>query len=336
MKKSVTIKDIAKEVIMSVSTVSRALNGCGDLSKETRDKILQVAQEMGYIRNEAATNLRQGRRKVIGVIVPDMQESFFYFIFKEIQRELNAIGWNVLVAFTDDNAEVERRCLQFMFEKNVDGIIMGVCDAYANTAFIQSLIDKNIPFVFFDRLPFGIKAPMVNIDNEKAVFSITELLIEEGYKHIAHIKAPHKFLYAEERYRGFRQAMEKVSHYDDSLVFEAKELSMEVGASLADVIIEKLDTIDAIVACDDAIALGLMHELQKRGFNIPRDVAITGVGGSFIARYVLPELTTIEYPLAEIGKQAAKMIINKMDGDIDDVCVNFQYKIVERESTKLL
>lgn len=328
-----TIKDIAKRGVMSVSTLSRALNECGDLSKETRDKILQVAQEMGYIRNEAASNLRHGRRRVIGVIVPDVQESFFYFIFKEIQRELNAIGWNVLVNFTDDNAELERKCLDFMCKKNVDGIIMSVCDAYANTAFIQSLIDRNIPFVFFDRIPFRIKAPMINIDNEKAMFFLTELLIEEGYKHIAHIKAPHKFLYAEERYRGYRMSMEKYSYYDDSLVFEAKELFMEVGATVSDAIIEKLDVIDAIVTCDDAIALGLMHELQKRGFDIPRDVAISGFGGSFIARYVSPELTTIEYPLTEIGRQAAKMI-NKINSHIDDVCVNLQYKIVERGSTK--
>ena len=330
----VTIKDIAKEVCMSVSTVSRALSGNTNIAEETRAKIEKVALELGYRPNQTALSLKSGRTHTIGVILPDMVDTFFYEIYSSINKTLWECGWAAFVVFSEEDVVKERGCLELMERQHVDGIIMCVCDAEYNSRKIQSMMDRGYKFVFFDRSPALPNITSIEIDNEYYMFFLVQHLIEQGYRRIAYLNSPDSLHYSQARLKGYRDAVAKHGLLDKGLIFRSGGMKFKDGLEMADRIMGRIDGIDAIVVCDDVVALGVMHEMQKAGIRVPEDVAITGFGGSMINTMVVPEITTVEFPKVEIGRQAATLILGKIDNTMkEDAVINMKARIVYRASS---
>ena len=333
--KSITIRDVSNEVCMSVSTVSRALSGNINIAEETRIKIQDAADRLGYKPNQAALSLKQGYSHTVGVILPDMEDTFFYEIYNSLNRSLWEQGWASFVVFSEEDVKKERQCLELMERQQVDGIVMCVCDAEYNSDKIQSMIDEGYKFVFFDRSPNIPDITRIEIDNEHYMFFLVQHLIEQGYKRIAYMNSPDNLHYSPSRLKGYKDAVIKHGLYDESLIFKSAGMKFKDGLEMADRIIERIDGIDAIVVCDDVVAIGVMHEMQKSGIRIPEDVAITGFGGSIINTMVFPEITTVEFPKIEIGMQAATLIINKINKSTkEETLVNLQAKIAYRSSSE--
>lgn len=235
-------------------------------------------------------------------------DSFFYQIYLALQAELSKEDWVTLVTFSEESVEKERELLAALVAHKVSGIVMSVCHSSKNNELYQSIIDRGIPIVFFDRVPTRIRASSVNIDNEGAVFELTEHLIQSGYKNIVHVAGPPHLSISRPRRKGYEEAMKKYKMPVQT--YSCGNLDIDSGAAVAVDLIEDLDKIDAVVTCDDMIAIGLVHELQRRGFRIPSDVAVSGIGGSVMNTVVFPEITTIEFPMPEMGSCAAGLVMS--------------------------
>ncbi len=333
--KYVTIKDIAKELVVSVSTVSRALNDDPNISKETRDKIISTAHRMGYRRNPVALNLKNGNTKTIGVLVPEMTTPYAARVIEGIQNVCYAKNYKVLIASASEDWEKERMNLEVMKQFMIDGIIVCLCDYHKNTDIFQKVMDSGVPVVFYDRIPYGIKAPEVIIDDETKAFFLVEHLIRSGRKHIAYIGANSSVVYNSVlRHNGYIEAIKRYGlQYNPSIDIEAEGLSYFSGAASVDRILK--EEFDAIFAFTDTLAIGAMNRLKSLGRKIPKDIAVAGFSGTELSTIVSPQLTTVEPLQFEMGQEAARLIIKHIDNDssaTEEIVVDAN--IIYRDSTE--
>lgn len=333
-KRIPTIRDVSAEAKVSTASVSRVF--CNDpyVSEGTRERVLEAAKKIGYVPNFSARCLRSNVSGIIGILIPDMVDDFFYHICSAAMNELGEQGYMPVIAFSQEDPEREKRIVQDGLSRKMDGFIMCVCDATRNNEYFKSIIERSkTPIVFFDRVPYNFDAPTVNIDNEAAVFELTEYLIRIGYNKIAYIKNPTHMEYSGMRSDGYRRAME--GHGLLPQFYGCQDITLEAGKAMRETIIEHLNDIEAVIACDDFVAIGLMHELQRMGLNIPNDIAIAGIGGSVLTSTVFPELTTIDYPKEQIGRELAQMLIDIMHGrNIRDKHITVRPIIRYRASTE--
>jgi len=333
--KRITIKDIARRLIVSVSTVSRALNNDPTIRRETRDMIVATAQEMGYRPNPEAMNLKSGQSKTIGVLVPEMTTPYAARVIEGIQHVCYANNYKVLIASSGEDWEKERMNLEIMKQFMIDGIIVSSVDYQRNTDMFRKIIQGGTPIVFYDRIPYGIDAPQVIIDDETKAFFLVEHLIQKGRRHIAYIGADGNVVYNSVlRHRGYRDALERYGlEYNPGIDIQAEGLTYGSGAAAVDRIL--CQPFDAIFAFTDTLAIGAMNRLKLLGRRIPEDVAVAGFSGTEISTIVSPQLTTVEPPQFEMGKSAAELVIkhiNHHEEKMEKVCLDA--RIIYRDSTE--
>lgn len=233
MAKYVTILDIARELGISKSTVSRALSGdTSNVKAATIEKILETAQRMGYHRNELAVNLRKQSTHNIGIIIPEIITSFYMNFVNHVQSILRKEGYKVIIAVSNETPEQERENIQMMEQIRVDGILMSVCDKDKNQDLYNKVIERGIPIVFFDRTLERKQASQVRMDDNIMSFFMVEALIDQGRKHIVHIPGPSYIRNGYDRLVGYREALEKhLIKYDSNYVLPPA-LSADEGAKV--------------------------------------------------------------------------------------------------------
>lgn len=310
--KHVTIKDIARYLSVSVSTVSRALMDDKNIRKETKEKVLETAKKLGYKPNPVATNLKYGHTNTVGVIVPEMVTPFSSRVMSGIQEVLYANGIKVIFAESDEDPEKEKENLQLMERFMVDGIIISLCSYKKNKEEYLRLQKAEMPMVFYDRIPYGLDVPQVTVDDYMKSFFLVEHLIRSGRQHIAHIQGPDDVYNSLERARGYKDALKKFNiTFDERMVIKAG-LTFEDGKKVADELHERNLTFDAVFAFTDTLAIGAMNRLRELGKKIPEEVAIASFSGTELSTIVYPKLTTVEPPLFQMGKYAAELILEKI------------------------
>ena len=334
--KYVTIKDIARELLVSVSTVSRALNNDASIRKETREKIQAAAKRMGYVPNPVATNLKYGRTKTIGVIVPEMSTPYAAMVIDGIQDVCYHNNYKVIIASSGEDADKERESLDIMMQFMIDGIIACRCNYNKNTELYQKIQEQHIPLVFYDRLPHNIEAPQVLVDDETKAFFLVEHLIRAGRKNIAYLGANFDTVYNSVlRFNGYRSALERYGiEYNANIVIQTPGLNYSDGAATVDQL--RHEKIDAIFAFTDTLAIGAMNRLQSLGRNIPKDVAVAGFSGTNLATIVSPQLTTVQPRQFEMGQRAAALIIHHITHptSVDHETAIIDADIIYRDSTE--
>ena len=310
--KHVTIKDIARSLCISVSTVSRALTDDKNIRRETREAVLREAERLGYRRNPVAMNLKMGRTNTIGVIVPEMHTPYASQVVAGIQSVLYKNNQKVMIAESDENPDRERESLQMMEEFMVDGLIVSLCSYKHNIETYRRLANEGVAIVFYDRIPHGMDyMSQVMVDDNNDSYFMAEHLIRLGRRRIAYLYGPDDVYNAVERGRGYREAMEKFQIYDPRLIVKTG-MTFADGAAAVDSLVRQGIEFDAVYAFTDTLAIGAMNRLREKGRCIPEDVAVAGFSGTELSTIVFPQLTTVEPPLTEMGQRAAELVLEKV------------------------
>lgn len=312
MSKRVTIKDIAQILNISTSTVSRALADRWDVNPETRKAVLEVSEQLNYRPNPISLSLRKQQTFTIGVVLPEFVNSYFAEVMIGIQSVLSEKGYNILVAQSNETFTTEAKNID-LFEKNmVDGFIISVTKDSENISVYERLIDKEIPLVFFNRVPENLTASKVIIDDRKWGYKATEHLILQGCKRIAHFTGRDNLSVSHNRKLGYLDALRDYNMLiDEKLIIECGVL-MEKGVIGALNLLKLPELPDGLFVVTDPVAIGAMKTLMKHGIRIPQDIAVAGFTESPLATIIEPNLTSVQQPTYEIGVKAAELLLSQI------------------------
>ncbi len=312
--KEVTIYDLAEKLNISVATVSRALKDDPVVSKKTKKKIFDLAEEMGYRSNHFARNLRNQRTDTIGVIVPRLNSYFMSTVIAGIEHVANSQGYNLIISQSSESAEKELMSARTMFNNRVDGLLVSLAYDTESIQHFGPFFKREVPVLFFDRVAEHENVTNVCIDNRKAAYEATMHLIGQGCGRILHITAPSGRNVYTDRLAGYRTALqERGLPYLEELVIR-NNLSQEAGLSAAEQILKMRQRPDGVFVANDNCAVSCMLALKKKGVSIPADMAFAGFNNDPVSTVIEPNLTTINYPGYEMGEVAARHLINHLNG----------------------
>lgn len=312
----ITIKDIAKELGISKSTVSRALSSDSqNVSKETVRRVIEAAEKMGYRKNEMAVNLRHRSTKTIGIVLPEAETSFYMKFTSIVQHILQEKGYRLLLAISDEDFINERSNIELFDKYRVDGILISACHNLANYEFYNSLIKRGIPIVFFDRVVPGLECSSVRSDEYKSAFFLMEHLIYDGRKRILFLNGPNHISTTAERLRAYHDTLNKhhIPYKPEFVVVTGN--TEEDGANAMTQFLDNgtIEMPDALFCFSDLQAVGAKKVLEKRGISIPETISIACMSGTRMAALVSPAITSVERPMQKMAEEAVRLLLAKIE-----------------------
>ncbi|GAB4053742.1 LacI family DNA-binding transcriptional regulator [Spirosoma litoris] len=318
MKESVTIKEIARQLAISPSTVSRALQDNPRISPKTREAVQELASRLKYFPNATARNLQRGKTGVFAVVLPEIRENFFSEVINGVEELVFAHQYTVALYQSHDLFEREKQILAVLAANQVEGVLLSVAKESENFQHIQDLIDRGIPVVLFDRIPPKIETHQVGCDIEKGAYDATKWLATQGFKRIALLNGPHPLVASEERYRGYIKAL-----LEDNLPIE-NALIKRVDLTTED-ITEKMNQLlisatppDAVLAFNDYVALDAIKVCREHGLRINQDISFVSFSNLPLTAYLEnPPLASIEQYPYQIGRKAAEILLSVTNQDVD-------------------
>jgi LacI family transcriptional regulator len=309
----ITIKDLSKFLSLSTSTISRALLHDKNVNEETRKRVLDAAEKLGYKPNLTALNLQSGQSRTIGFVVPEMITPFSSSVLKGIQNILYPLGYRIIITQSDEDPLIERKNLQLLEEFNVDAIIINLCHETHNNDLYQNIMDQGTPLIFFDRIPHkSLDVSKVIIDDSIKASLMVEYLIKTGRKRIVHIMGPSTIRNAVERVNGYKRILMKYNIFDENLIIQTDGMTFEHGKKAVKQLLNKNIEFDSIFAFSDTLAMGAMNFLLEQKVRIPEEVAIASFSGTELSSMVYPQLTSVQQPLEKMGEEAAKLALEKI------------------------
>ncbi len=335
--KRATIKDIAKILGISPSTVSRALKDHPDISEETKKRVLEVAHQLNYRPNILAQRLRQKRTYIIGVIIPQMVHYFFSSVISGIEDYAYEKGYTVIISQSNEKYEREKNNVNIILASGAEGVLISRTKETTDFKHFSAFTDYDIPIVFFDRICPDFPADKVVVNDEIAAYQATKYLIQSGCRRIIHFRGPNNLVISHKRYTGYIEALKEFNiPIDQDLIIECD--SFEKGVQITQQLLEKDLEFDGIFAVNDDSAAGALITLQKNGIKVPEQVSIFGYSNNIISRVTSPKLSTVEQPGYEMGYTAARMLIDRIEGKLTGKHRSevVSTRLVIRESTKYI
>jgi LacI family transcriptional regulator len=313
-KKRVTITDIANEMGITPSTVSRALAGNERVSSKTRAEVIRVATGMGYQPNILAASLRKGTSDTVGMMVPRINRHFFSHVISGVEAILNPAGFSLLISQTHEREEDEHKAVHTLLRNRVSAIIVSHSVETRNFDHYDKIVSEGIPLVQFDRVTETIAGPRIVNDNFLGALRSTRHLIRNNCRRIAHFAGSLHVNVYRERFEGYKYALQQNGiDFDPGLLVENCILQ-ETGGDAAEELY-RAGKIDAIFAASDFSALGALRRLKRMGVAIPEEIKISGFANEPFAALVDPGLTSVEQNAFEMGNQVARAIINNIGRD---------------------
>ncbi len=336
-KNPITIIDIARELNLSKSTVSRALRDSYDVNPETRQRVLRLARKLDFEPNVIAKSLREQKTFNIGVVIPSFLIPFYSTAIGGIQEVVSTSGFNVMTCQSNESYETEVFNVNSLLKSRVDGLLISPSKHTRQYDHIRKFVQKGLPVVMFNRITEDLDLPSVTVNDYRGAYNATEYLIKRGCRNIAHISGPKTLLLCNQRKSGYIDCLK--SHnlaVNEKWIFES-DFSMESGVAAA-VELLKLSTLpDAVFCICDSVAIGAMMTFKKRGIRIPSDISIMGFTNDSFASVVDPSLTTISQPISEIGRKAAELLLLQLQRKFnkwDNRHIVLETSLVVRESTR--
>lgn len=312
-RQTTTIKDIARELGISPSTVSRALKDHFEISEETKKAVKRVAKELNYQPNSLALSLRYSKSNTIGVIVPEIVHFFFSTVISGIEDIAQSRGYNVIITQSNESVDREMMNLQTLFNNRVDGILVSLSRESYDYSHFDAMMQKGLPIVFFDRVAEALETSKVTVDDFLGGYQATWHLIEQGYARIAHLAGPKNLDITTERLKGFKKAHEEAGLPFDKTLIIYDKASDEKEAYNATLQLMEAKNPDALFASNDLAAMGSIKAAQKLGKHVPDDFGVVGFSNWHFTSLTNPSISTIEQPGFEMGQQATELLIKQID-----------------------
>lgn len=323
-----SIREVAKRAGVSPATVSRVINGTARVDEEKRERVEKAIEETGFRPNELARALYRKSSKIIGVIVPDIENPFFSELAKAIEKEAYEQEYRILLCNSDDQKEKELANLQMLAQLQADGVILMTNTGEKS----QSYEAVSMPIVFVDRrLDEMGQTSVIEADHYAGGKMAAEHLIACGCRKITCIRGPQELSSGKKRYEGYREVCRQYSMKER---FVDSTYKYEDGAKAAEEVLRRYPDTDGIIACNDMTAVSVYKVLQKRGYRVPDDIQIIGFDGVKFGRFLTPELTTVAQPIKEMGKCAVQMILGTVKELPRDREMKFPMMLIKGETTK--
>ena len=340
MKRKVTLKQIAKELDVSISTVSKSLRNSLEIGEDTRLKVQAFAKFYNYKPNNIALSLKNRKTKTIGIIIPEIVHHFFSTVINGIEQVANENGYSVIICLSDDSFDKEVLNMEMLANGSIDGFIMSLSK---ETQFkgdfhhISEVINQGMPVVMFDRVTNEILCDKVIIDDKLSACEAVQSLINKGRKKIALVTTVDYVSVGKLRTDGYMKAL-----LDNGIPFDENLIIKIENVDNCEIIIEKLledEAIDAVFAVNELFAVICIKTANKLGLNVPKDLAVIAFTDGIISKYSTPTITTVSQSGIKMGNKAAKMLIERLESEHEDE-EEENYKteviethLIEREST---
>tara|TARA_B110000003_G_scaffold67373_1_gene68302 strand:+ start:170 stop:1216 length:1047 start_codon:yes stop_codon:yes gene_type:complete len=329
----VTLKQLAKKLNVSVSTVSKALNNSDEISLETISKVQNLAKELNYKRNKTALSLKSNKTLTIGVILPDILNRFYAKVLYGIQIAAEELGYDIITFFSRESMEKEIDYLQIIGAGTVDGVLLALSEETINKnefSHIKDITLNNTPLVMLDRITDKISCDKVIIDDFDTIYNEVKSLVKMGRKKIGFITAINNINVGKYRSNGYRKAcFDLFGKFDDQLILklvhqsnishiENSEHYRKNAHNTIEHFILKSEGLDAIIAADNISGILAVNIASKLNINVPKDLSIVGFGDKLTSMLSQPQLTTINQHAVQIGKRSVQILINRINSESYD------------------
>ncbi|WP_297337659.1 LacI family DNA-binding transcriptional regulator [Algoriphagus sp.] len=313
-KRRITLKDIARELGISVSTASRALNAYPGISEETIKRVKDFAEKHHYVPNSIAVNFRKNKTQTIGMIVPELVHPFFSSVISGAINRANKAGYRVLISQTDEKQENEILACNSMIGGNVDGLLISIANETVDLNHIQEFINEGKPVIQFDKFSEKLHTPKVITDDFESAYKAVKHLIDQGYRKIAHINGLIAVQNSIDRFKGYRQALtDHGLEFHEAWVPHCKEISEEEGYDFASQLMNLPNPPDAIFCITDLVALGVMNYLKTAGIRVPEQVGVMGFSNWKISEVMSPSLSTVEQHGFKMGEKSVGILLHLLN-----------------------
>lgn len=335
---SVDLKKLAQILNLSVSTISKALRDSYDISKETKEKVVALANELNYHPNPHASSLRRSKSKTIAVIIPEIANNYFTLAINGIESVAQLKGYHVLIYLTHEDAAKEASFIKHLHNGRVDGVLMSLSSTTTDYTHLEELQKKGLPIVFFDRVYEHLNTAYITTDDYESAYKATQHLINQGCKKIAHLMISQSLSIGAKRRQGYLQALK-----DNNIEFDEKMLVQCTNEDDKDhELLQKLfrskKRPDGVFAAVEQYAILCYQICNNLNLSIPKDVKIISFSNLQTAAFLNPSLTTITQPAYEIGKEAASILFKALDKKMYQLKkenIVFKSNLIPRDSTRI-
>ncbi len=307
------LRDLAKELNLSISSVSRALRDSKEISTATKQKVMAKAKELNYHANPFASNLRRQKSKTIAVVIPEIANNFFSLAINGAESYAQKKGFHVLIYQTHDDVQQEISIAKHLQNGRVDGVLISLSSQTNDTTHFQDLKNKGVPLVFFDRVAENIDVPKITTNDYESGYNAAQHLIENGCRKIAFLSISNNLSIANNRLKGYVDALKKHGLKKEKSFIINCDTDKEKNKTLIKNLLQSADRPDAIFACVEELAVSTYIICEELKLNIPRDVKIISFSNLQTAAILNPSLTTITQPAYEIGREAAAVLFKILD-----------------------
>ncbi|MCC2545210.1 LacI family transcriptional regulator [Hymenobacter sp. BT175] len=304
-----SISDLAAQLNLSVSTVSRALSDNSRISAETKKRVWDLARQLNYQPNQLAAALRNGRSNTLGVVVPHIDGHFFALVLKGIETIANQAGLNVMICQSNEDVNQEKKNIKTLLNAQVDGILVSLALSTRDFRHLDEVRDQGIPLVFFDRILEDPGVSAVVLNDYQGGYEATVHLIEQGCRRVAHLGGPQHINICKNRYQGYADALRDHGLVADPRLVHFSDLSMQDGCLGMEFLLGHDARVDGVFSCNDLALVGAMQVLKRSGRTIPHDVALAGFSNELFASLTEPMLTSVDQRCELMGQTAVQMLL---------------------------
>lgn len=336
--KKLTIKDIAREFNVSISTVSKALNDSYEISETTKEKIQKYAKENNYKPNFNALSLKNRSTKTIGVILPTMLNYYFAQVFKGIEKTALKEGYKVITCISNQSYAKEEEIIEMLSNGSIDGFLLSLAketELSEQFEHFKESIENGTPIVMFDRVAKSISCDKVITDDLNGVAEAVQYLYKKGHKKIAFVSTMSDLQIGKQREEGYKKGLESVGlPFKSKMILNIRERDYKKYKNKVRPFIKSTD-IDAVITTGESVAVSVMKAVKKAGKKIPKDVAVIAFSNGILARHSSPKMTTISQHGEQIGETAAQILIDKLEKKNEEVVTKvIKTDLVIRDSTR--
>jgi LacI family transcriptional regulator len=304
-----SISDLAAQLNLSVSTVSRALSNNSRISEATKQRVWDLARQLHYQPNHLAAALRKGRSNTLGVVIPHIDGQFFALVVKGIETLANQAGFNVMICQSNEKVAQEQKNIEALLNAQVDGILVSVSLSTRDYKHLEEVRRRGIPLVFFDRIMESEQVSAVVLDDYRGGYDAVRHLLDQGCQRIAHLGGPQHLNICKNRYQGYADALQDAGRALDPRLVHFSDLSMQDGREGMEMLLKQVPDVDAVFACNDLALVGAMQMVKRQGLRIPQDIALAGFSNELFDSLTEPMLTSVDQRCEEMGRTAVELLL---------------------------